>query len=511
MTHEAFSFQYLSEKNSSSLTSFSGLPLYMDLAAISGLWLKISQKVQTKTRGWSDLQILMSLILLNLAGGDCIDDIERLENDGGLKTLLLKLETHGMTRKQRRVYERRWSKEKNRAFPSAAAIHRYLEQFHNHTAESLRVEGKALIPPQNKLLSKLQNVNSSLIDYAQKNHRCDVATLDQDATLAETHKRTALYCYEKYKAYQPFNTYWAEQDLLLHSEFRDGNVNAGFEQLRVLKEALQLLPKEIKKVLLRSDSAGYQEDLLRYCAEGKNERFEKIEFAIAAKVSDSFKCAVAEVAEANWHPVCKEMEDGSWLKTDQEWAEVCFVPTWTAMKKDGPNYRYLAIRERMNPQLELPGLTPQQLELPFPTIKLEKGQYKLFGIVTNRTLGGNDLINWLRKRCGYSEKLHSVEKNDLAGGQFPSNKFGANAAWWQIMVLAFNLNNLMKSLVLPKQLKNKRLKALRLAIIGVAGRVIQHARNLFIKLSGGKNTADLFWQIRMNMNKLANAPPLLSA
>jgi hypothetical protein len=37
----------------------------------------------------------------------------------------------------------------------------------------------------------------------------------------------------------------------------------------------------VDKVFLRSDSTGYQEDLLAYCAEGKHERFGVIEFAIA--------------------------------------------------------------------------------------------------------------------------------------------------------------------------------------------------------------------------------------
>jgi len=160
-------------------------------------------------------------------------------------------------------------------------------------------------------------------------------------------------------------------------------------------------------------------------------------------------------------------------------------------------------------QLELEGIEPIQLELPFQTIQLNQAQYKLFGIVTNRTIPGNELINWHRKRCGYSEKVHSIEKGDLAGGQFPSNKFGANAAWWQIMILAYNLNCLMKKLVLPEQMKPKRLKALRFHIIGVAGRVIQHARGLFIKLSGGKNVFNLFQQIRQNIYNLANAPPIL--
>ena len=37
------------------------------------------------------------------------------------------------------------------------------------------------------------------------------ATLDMDATLIATHKREALFCYKKFKAYQPLNCWWAEQ------------------------------------------------------------------------------------------------------------------------------------------------------------------------------------------------------------------------------------------------------------------------------------------------------------
>ena len=39
--------------------------------------------------------------------------------------------------------------------------------------------------------------------------------------------------------------------------------------------------------------------------------------------------------------------------------------------------------------------------------------------------------------------------------------FGANAAWWAISVLAFNLNSAMKRLVLGGQWVAKRLKAVR--------------------------------------------------
>jgi hypothetical protein len=110
-----------------------------------------------------------------------------------------------------------------------------------------------------------------------------------DATFVETNKKDALHCYKGYKAYQPLNTYWAEQELMVHSEFRDGNVPAGFEQHRVFNEALEVLPDGVENVFLRSDTVGYQHDLLKYCAEDKNEGFGVIEFAIGAYVPRNLK------------------------------------------------------------------------------------------------------------------------------------------------------------------------------------------------------------------------------
>ena len=49
-------------------------------------------------------------------------------------------------------------------------------------------------------------------------------------------------------------------------------------------------------------------------------------------------------------------------------------------------------------------------------------------------------------------------KEDLTGGKLPSGLFGANSAWWNIMILALNLNSAMKRLVLGKNWITKRLK-----------------------------------------------------
>jgi len=76
-------------------------------------------------------------------------------------------------------------------------------------------------------------------------------------------------------------------------------------------------------------------------------------------------------------------------------------------------------------------------------------------------------------------------KEDLAGGKLPSSLFGANAAWWWIMVLAFNLNTAMKNLVLKKSWIPKRMKAIRFSLITLPGRIIERSRELFIRLAKG--------------------------
>lgn len=479
----------------------------MEMLKVSGLSHAIKRSLCLNTQGWSDQAIIESLIQLNISGGDCVEDIDRLEEDQGFNTLTESQAYEGMTLKEKKAAINRFRSSKERAFPSASSLRRYLEKFHNEEAEETRLPETAFIPAQNEALKRLIGLNQIFVMFLQKHLPSQEATLDQDATLAQTHKESALYCYKKYKAYQPFNIYWHEQKILLHSEFRDGNVPAGFAQKRLLAESLALLPEGVTKVSIRSDTAAYQEDLLTYCAKGQNERFGVIEFAIGVKVTQAFKEAVKQVEEKDWHTIYKTDEEGHRYKTNQEWAEVCFVPNWVGKNQKSPDYRFIALRELLSPQLSLPGIESPSCDLPFQTMTLTTGAFKVFGIVTNRDLGGQELIEWYRQRCGESEKVHSIEKSDLCGGQFPSNKFGANAAWWHIMVLAFNLMTLMKRLVLPKAFAKQRMKGLRFHFVHIAGCVIKHARRLIIKISNNAKIMNLIQFVRDRLKALATAPP----
>ncbi len=147
------------------------------------------------------------------------------------------------------------------------------------------------------------------------------------------------------------------------------------------------------------------------------------------------------------------------------------------------------------------------MELPFAAMELSgRGWHKVFGVVTNRDLSGDEVIWWSRQRCGKGEEVHGVLKSDLAGGRLPSGLFGANAAWWAIAVLTFNLNSAMKRLVLGGQWASRRLKAVRFALISLPGRVLRHARRLIIRLARGHPSYELLLLARRRILALAPEP-----
>jgi hypothetical protein len=499
-------FKYEEQRQCGGMTALAGLPVYLDLAHVMGLCKSVERHLAVRTggRGWTDAQMITSLVLLNLAGGECVDDLEVLEADEGFCRVLRRTYMQGLPRQVRRALERRWIKEGRRSVPSPSAAFRYLAAFHDREQDGLREPGQAFIPCANRHLRGFGHVMRDVLAFAQKNNPQETATLDADATLVGTNKSDALFCYKSFKAYQPLNTWWAEQEMVVHTEFRDGNVPAGYEQLRVFKEALDLLPEGINTVRLRSDTAGYQHDLLKYCEMGENKKFGRIEFAIGCDVTAEFKKAVAQVAESEWHTLTKKV-DGREMDTGKQWAEVCFVPCAIGHSKNGPQYRYLATRELMHEQLTLADMAEDK-QYSFPTMAMKERKYKVFGIVTNMNWDGNELIRWSYQRCGKSEQAHSIMKQDLAGGKLPSGDFGENAAWWWIMILALNLNAAMKRLVLGQSWVGKRMKAIRFSLINLPAQVVDRSRYLLVHLTRGHRSLNWLIHIRAKIALLSPAP-----
>ena len=85
------------------MTAMSGLPAYLDLAEAAGLGESVRRHVGMREggQGWTDAQMVTSLVMLNLAGGESVVDVRVLEKDEGLGRVLLRAETHRMRRGER--------------------------------------------------------------------------------------------------------------------------------------------------------------------------------------------------------------------------------------------------------------------------------------------------------------------------------------------------------------------------------------------------------------------------
>lgn len=436
-------FHLIEEHSKIMMTSFAGIPLVIETFRALGLRASVQKHLRLLQRQgrYEEADYVESFVSVFCAGGDCVDDLELLRWDEGLRTLGLNV-------------------------PSPEAARWFLNAFHEEEALEERVAHKGFIPEETALLQELARVNQDLIRKAVGQEAPWKATIDLDSTLIETHKREAYMTYLGEKGYHPVIAYWAEQDLVVADEFRDGNVPATMALLPVLQEAISALPKTVRLIRFRSDSAAYVHELLDWCRKEIPGR-PRIEFAISAEMSDRLKAAIEAVAEENWKPL-RKVSDQGWVVGRKEWAEIEYVPTIRSSSKQMKPDRYLAIRIR-----------PAQGEL-YPN-----GQpFHYFAVVTNMwSWDGERLLQWQRERCGTVEKVHDVLKNDLAGGVLPSKRFFVNATWWRLNLLAYNVCSVMKRKALPLSWWPVRLKALRFHLLCIAGRVIEHGRRLFLKIA----------------------------
>ena len=93
---------------------------------------------------------------------------------------------------------------------------------------------------------------------------------------------------------------------------------------------------------------------------------------------------------------------------------------------------------------------------------------------------GGTINRWQRERCGKSEEVHRILKEDLAGGHVISHRFGANAFWWNVAVLSLSVHSLAKRLLLPGKVRSCRPKTLRFLFYTSIGRMVRHARRVVL-------------------------------
>jgi hypothetical protein len=431
-------FELDQQAETAALTAHGGVPLLIEAFRTSGAAAVLDEQVSIKRRkrGLTASQLVEGLFSLWAAGGERCEDLAPLREDAALALLL----GHGL--------------------PAPQTARDFLDAF-DEAVPPLWQGERCQVQGEGERLQGLAKANRRLIAFLQERRPQAVATIDVDATILESQKRSALPTYDGRTGYQPVVALWAEQDVILADEFRDGNVPAGSGNRRVVEQALTALPTGLDAIRLRADSALYEQMLLRWLeARG-------IGYAISADMSHELAAAIRAVPESAWQP---ESEDGDAIR---HWAEVPYVPSDGVFTKDRPAPpRYLALR-----------ITKKQGRL-----FADGAEIKHFAMVTNLPDPdggcGLDLIRWQRGKAGTVEHAHHVLTNELAAEALPSQRFGANAAWFRLNVLLYNLLSAFKRVALPEELHHARPKRLRFVLLNGVGRVVRHARETVLRLVG---------------------------
>jgi hypothetical protein len=393
-------------------------------------------RLRKRQRGFLEAQFVESMALLQTMGGECPEDMRLLAGDECLARGL------------------------GYSPPKATAVREFLERFHDQELEKLRPEReaqKSFIFPSSQPVSALQEVQSGLVGriaklYEKQGQPQRIATVDQDATILESHKQAAYYHYAEGRGYQPMVAVWAEADLVLADEFRDGNVPAQQDPLTCAKLAFGALPPSVTQRYFRGDSACHENGLLDWLKHPDREKEPggRIGFAVSAVMSDPLAEALRQVAETQWKTFGKE-DDG----TLRQWAEVDFVPGEAYECKDSEPLRYIGLRL----------LKPQGL------LFRDGSDRHYHAVITNQKTDGGRLLDWHREKAGTVEHTHDEVKNELGGKHVPSQRFGVNSAWFKIALLTYNIVSAMKGLCLEGEERTARLKRFRLLLIHVAGRM----------------------------------------
>jgi DDE family transposase len=408
-------------------------------------------QLKARQRGLTPGQSVETLLLLQIAGGDCPEDLSVFQGDVCLERGL------------------------GYALPKVRTVRDFLDRFHDESLESLRPERevqKSFILPPSSGITQLQAIQAGLVGRIAKHHeqageRLKSATIDQDATIIESHKQNARSHYEGGRGYQPMVAVWAEADLVVADEFRDGNVPAKQEPLTCAQLAFAALPDTVEGRYFRGDSACHENDLIQWLKDPdrQKEKGGAIGFAISAVMSAGLQREVQKVAEKQWQTI-KTEADG----TLRQWTEVPFVPGEPGEKKDSQPLRYVGLR-LLKPQGEL---------------FADGADRHHHAVVTNLDWAGARLLQWHREKAGTIEHVHDEVKNALGGGHLPSQHFNANAAWFKLALMAYNIVSAMRRLCLEPQERTVRLKKFRLLVLNVAGRMSRFQCTLRLRLCAAK-------------------------
>jgi hypothetical protein len=289
-------------------------------------------------------------------------------------------------------------------------------------------------------------------------------TLDIDATGILAEKELAKMTYKGFKGYMPIVGHIAENGLVLGDEFREGNVPPAARNLEFIKGCERQMPRGKKIKALRSDSAAYQADIINHCED------HDMNFAIGADLDEAVLGAIRAIPEGDWKP----------------YKNGYIAETVHSMNKTKQAFRLIVIRR------------PYQGKI----FSEEDVSLKYTVIASNRVESAEWVVAWYNQRGDCSENRIKELKIGFGMERMPCGQFEANAVFFRIGVVAYNVYRLFILKTLNQSWHRHQVQTVRWRLYQVAGKIVLHGGQVFLKVS--RRFCSLFDEVRLRIWEFAN-------
>jgi len=299
-------------------------------------------------------------------------------------------------------------------------------------------------------------------------------TLDADATEIVGEKADALFTYNGNKGYMPMVGYLYEAAVCLYDEFREGNVAPAFGQKEFYLQCKQRMPWGKKIGYYRGDSASYQSDLFNQL-EGDG-----VKYGITVDQDKAVKSAIGLIPSGDWEEPVRGC--------GYELAETVHCMNGTRRA-----FRLVVKRERR-----------RQREL----FEGEERQYFYHAVATSwleEEKNAGEVLEWHNQR-GQAENFNKEVKIGFGMERMPCGQSDANAVFFRIGVISYNLFIGFKRLLCPESWIRQTIATFRWKMVQIAGRIVKHAGKTVLKLMIDLEKLGLFKEIRHKSFELSLCP-----
>jgi len=242
----------------------------------------------------------------------------------------------------------------------------------------------------------------------------------------------------------PIVGHLAENGLVIGDEFREGNVSPATRNLEFIKHCMKQMPEGKRIGYVRADSAAYQAEIINFCEE------KGIKYAIGADLDEAILGTIENIPQKEW----KKYKNGY------------IAETVHCMNKTKEAFSLIVIRR------------PYQQNL----FTAEDPRIKYTVIATNRDEGAAYIVGWYNQRGEHSENRIKDPKIGFGMERMTCRQFEANAVFFRIGVLAYNLFRLFLLKVLDKSWHRHQVQTIRWRLYQIAGKIVYHLNAINLKL-----------------------------